>query len=79
VGFDTRVTPKFSFAADVLGRYNPHVKNIGNHIVDLALAAKFNPFAKRNMPLNAFVSIPLNDDGLRADFIWGLGFDIILN
>jgi len=79
VGFDSRVTNKFTFAADVLGRYNPNVESIGNHIVDLALAMKWNPFSKRNMPLNAFVSIPLNDDGLRADFVWGLGFDVILN
>jgi hypothetical protein len=79
VGFDTRLNNQFTFAADVLGRYNPHVKSIGNHIIDLAVAAKWNPFSNRNMPLNAFVSFPLNDDGLRADFVWGIGFDVILN
>jgi hypothetical protein len=79
VGFDARLSNKFTFATDVIGRYNPHLKEIGNHVIDLALAVKWNPFSQRNMPLNAFVSIPLNDDGLRADFVWGLGFDVILN
>jgi hypothetical protein len=78
VGGDARLTPQFTLAADVLGRYNPNVKTIGNHVIDLAIAAKWNPFRDRNVPLNAFVSFPLNNDGLRADVVWGLGFDIIL-
>ncbi|MGD8830023.1 MAG: transporter [Pseudomonadales bacterium] len=77
-GFDSRLSPQFTFSADVLGRYNYDLKTIGNHVVDFAVAAKWNPFRNRNMPLNAFVSVPLNDDGLRAKVIWGLGFDVIL-
>jgi hypothetical protein len=72
------LSPQFTFSADVLGRYNYDLKTIGNHVVDFAVAAKWNPFRNRNMPLNAFVSVPLNDDGLRAKVIWGLGFDVIL-
>ncbi|HEX7037784.1 MAG TPA: transporter [Pseudomonadales bacterium] len=79
VGFDARVTDRITGAIDVLGRYHPHLDEIGNHIVDLAFAVKFNPFSNFNAPINAFVSVPLNDDGLRADMIWGIGFDIILD
>lgn len=79
VGFDARVTNRLTAAVDVLGRYNPDVDLIGNNVVDLAIAAKFNPFTNRNLPINAFVSFPLNDDGLRSDYIWGLGFDVILD
>ena len=79
VGFDARVTDRFTAAVDVLGRHNPHVDEIGNDVVDVAFAVKFNPFTNYNAPINAFVSVPLNDDGLRSDAIWGVGFDIILN
>jgi len=77
-GFDTRLSQQFTLSADVLGRYNYDLKTIGNNIVDFAVAAKWNPWRERNIPLNAFVSVPLNDDGLRADVIWGVGFDFIL-
>ena len=79
VGVDARVTQRLTLAADILGRNNPHLESIGNNIIDLALAVKFNPFNDRNMPLNAFVSFPLNDDGLRADVVWGIGFEFTLN
>ncbi len=79
VGFDTRVNSQLTFAVDVLGRHNPHVEEIGNDVVDAAFAVKFNPFNRYNAPLHAFVSVPLNDDGLRSDAIWGVGFDVILN
>jgi hypothetical protein len=77
-GFDTRLSQQFTLSADVLGRYNYDLKTIGNSIVDFAVAAKWNPWRERNIPLNAFVSVPLNDEGLRADVIWGVGFDFIL-
>lgn len=76
VGADARMTPTFTLAADILGRYNPHQHEIGNHLVDFAIEGKWNPFKQFNAPLNAYVIIPINkDDGLRADVIWGLGVD----
>ena len=76
VGADARMTQTFTVAADILGRYNPHQHEISNHLVDFALAAKWNPFKQFNAPFNAYVILPLNkDDGLRADVIWGLGVD----
>jgi len=79
VGFDARVSNRVTVALELLGRSNPHVDAIGNDVVDAAFAVKFNPFDRYNLPLNAFVSVPVNDDGLRSDAIWGLGFDLILN
>lgn len=79
LGLDGRISERVSASAAVLGRYNPDLEEIGNHIVDGALALKWNPWSNTNAPLHAFVTVPLNDDGLRADFVWGLGFDLIFN
>lgn len=79
VGMDARITNRVTVAADILGRNNPDLEAIGNNIVDAAFAVKFNPFSRYNAPINAFISVPLNDDGLRADYIWGIGFDLILD
>ena len=76
VGFDWRVAMPLTVAADVLGRYNPDLDTISNHLVDVALAAKWNPFKDHEAPLNAYVILPVNKDhGLRADVIWGLGVE----
>ena len=76
VGFDWRVSTPVTFAADVMGRYNPEQEVISNHLVDVALAAKWNPFNGFDAPFNAYVILPVNkDDGLRADAIWGLGVE----
>ncbi len=79
VGVDARLSDRFTGGIDILGRSNPHIEDIGNDIVDLALSAKWNPFTNRNAPLTAFVSFPLNDDGLRPKVFWGVGIDYILN
>jgi hypothetical protein len=78
LGFDARLSDRFTGGIDVLGRYSPNIDDIGNNIVDVALSAKFNPFNQANAPFTGFVSFPMNDDGLRADVIWGIGIDIIL-
>jgi len=79
LGLDGRISDRVSASAAVLGRYNPDLEEIGNHTIDGALALKWNPWSNTNAPLHAFVTVPLNDDGLRADFVWGLGFDLIFN
>ena len=74
VGADVRVTQNVTIAADILGRYNPDLEITGNHLVDFAFAAKWNPFKEINAPLNGYVIIPINsDEGLRSDVIWGFG------
>ena len=61
-------------AADVLGRYNPGLSVISDHMIDVALAAKWNSFYNHEAPLNAYVILSVDrDHGLRADVIWGLG------
>ncbi|MGK0224111.1 MAG: hypothetical protein ACI9ON_003360, partial [Limisphaerales bacterium] len=73
VGFDARLSDRFTGAIDVIGRHSPNIDEIGSNPIDIAFAAKFNPFSRANAPINFFVSFPLNDDGLRSDFIWGIG------
>ena len=79
VGLDARLTDRITGGVDVLGRYNHNIDVIGDHVIDLAFSAKWNPWSTANAPLTAFVSVPLNDDGLRADVVWGLGVEFILN
>ena len=74
MGFDARVHPKLTIAVDSLGRWEPSGDGIGDHIVDLALGAKWNPF--RSFLLNAGVQIPLNkSEGLRPNIAWTLGLE----
>ena len=74
MGFDARVHPKLTIAVDGLGRWEPSGDGIGDHIVDLALGAKWNPF--RSFLLNAGVQIPLNkSEGLRPNIAWTLGLE----
>ena len=80
VGTDARVSQTFTVAADILGRYNPDQEIIGNHLVDIAFAVKWNPFSQMNAPFNAYIILPLNsNEGLRSDVIWGLGVDYSFN
>lgn len=72
VGLDARVHPRLTLAAEVLGRWEPDGDGIGDHIVDLAIGAKWNVFG--SFLLSANVQVPLNkDEGLRADVIWTVG------
>ena len=58
--------------ADVIGLFKPKGTGIGDHLVDLALGVKLNPF--RSFIIGGNVSLPLNrDEGLRADAIWTIG------
>ena len=74
VGLDARVHPRLTVAADVIGRWEPQGDGIGDHIVDLALGVKWNPFGA--FLLNGNVQLPLNkSEGLRADVIWTIGIE----
>jgi len=78
-GCDFRLSSKFTAGVDVLGRYNPDQEQVGNHVVDMAVSAKWNPWRGVNAPLNAYVILPLNEDeGLRSDLIYGIGIDWVL-
>ncbi len=74
VGVDARIHPRLTAAVDVLGRWEPQGDGIGDHIVDLALGLKWNPFG--SFLINGNVQLPLNkNEGLRADVIWTLGVE----
>ncbi len=73
-GFDAGLHPDLTVGLDVLGRWEPDGDDIGDHTVDLALGAKWNPFG--SFLVNAAVQTPLNrDSGLRADVIWTLAVE----
>jgi hypothetical protein len=76
LGFDARVFPELSLAADVIGRYKPDGTGTGDHIVDLSLGAKWNPI--KSLILRGNVQIPLDkNSGLRADFIPTVGIEYL--
>ncbi|HEU4343389.1 MAG TPA: hypothetical protein VFU31_17715 [Candidatus Binatia bacterium] len=74
VGLDARVLPTVSLATDVLGRWRPSGDGIGDHIVDIALGAKWNPLG--TFVLNTGVQLPINrSEGLRPNIIWMVGLE----
>ena len=76
LGFDARVFPELSLAADVIGLYKPNGTGIGDHITDLSLGAKWNPI--KSLILRANFQIPLDkNSGLRADYIPTVGIEYI--
>jgi hypothetical protein len=74
VGFDVQAHPRLTFAVEGLGRWEPNGDNIGDHLIDLALGAKWNPFGSFIIGTNFLV--PLNrDEGLRPNFAWTIGIE----
>ncbi|MCB1915656.1 MAG: transporter [Rhodocyclaceae bacterium] len=75
-GFDAQPggSKNFTAAVDLLGRYYPNESDDRDHLIDVAIGAKWDAFG--NAPLSANVILPLNDDeGLRANVIWSVGID----
>jgi hypothetical protein len=78
-GVDLRASSRFTIGADFLGRWNPDQDEISSNVVDFALSAKWNPYSGMNAPFNAYIIVPVNkDQGLRADLVYGVGFDFVL-
>ena len=74
LGVDARALPTLTGALEVIGRWEPAGDGIGDHTVDLAVGAKWNPVG--SLILSANVQVPLNrNEGLRADVIWSLGLE----
>ncbi len=73
-GFDVQAHPRLTVAVETLGRWEPNGDNIGDHLVDLALGAKWNPFG--SFVLGTSFLVPLNrDEGLRPNFAWTIGIE----
>ena len=67
-GFDVRAHERLTFVVDVMGAYAYNTDLPGDHIIDLGLGLKVNPWRSLILVMN-FV-IPLNKDhGLRPDWI----------
>lgn len=75
LGFDVALHDRVTLAADLLGRWEHSGDDIGDHQVDVAVGVKFNVWETVNLNMN--VLVPVNkDEGLRADAIWSVGFDV---
>jgi len=64
----------FSIALDILGRHKIERSDIGNDIVDFSTGFKWSP--RSGMLVFFNVQTPLNDDGLRADWIPTVGYEL---
>ncbi len=74
LGFDIAPTRELTFAADLIGRWEPSGDDIGDSKLDFALGGKWN-FLGTSI-LNASVLLPVNkNSGLRADVIWTIGVE----
>ena len=73
-GFDAKLSSSVTTAYDVIGRWEPNGDDIGDHTVDIAIGAKWDPFDL--VPLNVNFVVPVNkDSGLRTDFTWTIGLE----
>lgn len=71
IGFDSRITRMISFAVDLIGNNELSGDDVGDDIYDLSTGVKFNPW--RDLVFFANVQFPLNNQGLRADFVPSFG------
>ena len=71
VGFDSRITRQVSFALDLIGSNELSGDDVGDDLYDVSAGVKYNPW--RDLIFFANVQVPLNDEGLRADFVPSVG------
>ncbi|MBI2471861.1 MAG: hypothetical protein HYV59_11565 [Planctomycetes bacterium] len=64
----------FSIAADIIGSHKTEKSTIGNDIVDFSTGFKWSP--RSGMLVFVNVQTPLNEDGLRADWIPTAGYEL---
>ena len=72
VGFDASIE-KFVVAAEFLGSHELDGDGIGDDILTASVGGKWNPWER--LLLTANVQLPLNDAGLRSDFITTFGVE----
>ena len=72
VGFEVGME-QFTVALDLLGSHRFRSEDTGRDILTGSLGMKWNPFRQFVLALNA--QIPLNDSGLRSDFITTFGIE----
>lgn len=64
----------FSVAVDIIGRHKTEKSDIGNDIVDFSTGLNWSP--RTGMLVFFNIQTPLNDDGLRADWIPTVGYEL---
>lgn len=64
----------FSVAMDILGNHKIENRDVGNDIVDFSIGFKWSP--RPGMLVYANVLTPLNEDGIRADWIPTVGYEL---
>lgn len=64
----------FSIAADIIGSRKTEKATIGNDIVDFSTGFKWSP--RSGMLVFVSVQTPINDDGLRAEWIPTAGYEL---
>ena len=64
----------FSIASDIIGRHTLENAPIGNNIIDFSTGFKWSP--RSGMLVFVNVQTPLNEDGLRADWIPTAGYEL---
>lgn len=71
VGFDSRIISQVSVALDLIGNNELSGDGVGDDLWDVSAGVKYNPW--RDLIFFANVQVPLNDEGLRADFVPSVG------
>ncbi len=74
IGSDYRLHPRLTTSLSVIGLWEPTGDDIGDHLIDLALGAKWE--LPGSVVLGTYVLLPLNvNEGLRTDFAWTIGIE----
>lgn len=74
-GVGMKAADSLTLFADVIGKKERIGEGIGENIVDIALGLKWNPLG--SMIITPAVLLPLNEEGLRADFIPSIAIEYI--
>ena len=64
----------FSISSDFIGRHKVENADVGNNMIDFSTGFKWSPRAGMLVFVN--VQVPLNEDGLRADWIPTAGYEL---
>jgi hypothetical protein len=64
----------FSVSSDFIGRHKVENADVGNNIIDFSTGFKWSP--RSGMLVFVNVQVPLNEDGLRADWIPTAGYEL---
>ena len=64
----------FSVSSDFIGRHKIENADVGNNMIDFSTGFKWSPRAGMLVFVN--VQVPLNEDGLRADWIPTAGYEL---